>query len=368
MPKDVPRFRVLSAAALAAAGVAAVSMVMVQPAAVATVNPDVQAPVTTVTSCGNGVSAVSITPAKGFNPQTATTAELDANGFPERPSSADTHEFGQWRSFVTSHSSMRSSCASLRPLPGESVRGWSAAQATPSDEIAAPTTTPNWDGYQVLDNAYSDAEAQWSMPGIVAGVSGTNDYSLSWVGIGSGNSQGTPLLQAGSASYYLDGTDKYFLWYEVVPEQNSGVMVGGASPGNTVGAHITENPTQITGCTAPVCGTIHIWDDTTGLNNEYVVGGDWSNSREQAEWVYERPCAGVTTGNCLRYLADAPVTFTDAQAAIAGGSWQGLDLLPWQEIDMTDCSGNEIADVTTIDDANNSFKANYLHHGDQDVC
>ena len=54
---------------------------------------------TQVTNCGGGVSAVTVRPAAGFHPLTATPAQLTANGLPLRP--AGRTELAAWRKFVT---------------------------------------------------------------------------------------------------------------------------------------------------------------------------------------------------------------------------------------------------------------------------
>ena len=54
---------------------------------------------TQVTNCGGGVSAVTVRPAAGFRPLTATPAQLTANGLPLRPKGRT--ELAAWRKFVT---------------------------------------------------------------------------------------------------------------------------------------------------------------------------------------------------------------------------------------------------------------------------
>src|ERR1700729_1685615 len=54
---------------------------------------------TQVTNCGGGVSAVTVRPAAGLHPLTATPAQLTANGLPLRPTGRT--ELAAWRKFVT---------------------------------------------------------------------------------------------------------------------------------------------------------------------------------------------------------------------------------------------------------------------------
>jgi hypothetical protein len=78
---------------LAIAGVAAAPMFLAAPALAAA------ATSAQVTNCGGGVSAVTVRPAAGFHPLTATPAQLTANGLPLRP--AGHTELAAWRKFVT---------------------------------------------------------------------------------------------------------------------------------------------------------------------------------------------------------------------------------------------------------------------------
>ena len=83
---------------LAIAGVAAAPVFLAAPVLAAPVLAG-SATSTQVTNCGGGVSAVTVRPAAGFHPLTATPAQLTANGLPLRP--AGRTELAAWRKFVT---------------------------------------------------------------------------------------------------------------------------------------------------------------------------------------------------------------------------------------------------------------------------
>jgi hypothetical protein len=79
---------------LAIAGVAATPVFLAAPAlAGSTIG------ARAVTNCGGGVSAVTVRLPAGFDPLTATTAQLAANDLPLRPTGRS--ELAAWRSFVT---------------------------------------------------------------------------------------------------------------------------------------------------------------------------------------------------------------------------------------------------------------------------
>ena len=86
--------------ALAIAGVAAAPVFLTAPALAGTAgNLDARAGARAVTSCGAGVSAVNVRLPAGFNPLTATPAQLAANDLPLRPTGLI--QLATWRRFVT---------------------------------------------------------------------------------------------------------------------------------------------------------------------------------------------------------------------------------------------------------------------------
>ncbi len=354
------------AAVLLCAGTAATAAVATAPAALGAASPNALPPTVSRTYCGHGAWSFSAIPAKGFNPLTATAAQLNANGYPIRPARADAHEYAQWRKFAVSYRPARSSCASLRDA-AHITRRLTKRHGRPP---AAASDLTNWSGYVAHNDTYTDAEAEWDLPG-ATGVAGTDDFSSSWVGIGLGESSSFPLMQAGSESDYLDGTDQYYLWYEIWPQHSSSTVVDtSVHPGDLVGAHVTVDNSSA-GCDASTCVFLHVWDTTTGFNNDYVFGGDWSNDGH-AEWIYERPCivTFMPAATCeIQYLADAAPQFTEAQAVIAGTHFFPLGDLADVTIDMTNCPGTQvIAQPGAISSSGYNFAEQYLHHGDANQC
>jgi hypothetical protein len=332
----------------------AATMVSAVPASAGARNPDTLAPRISRTYCGHDVWSISTTPAAGFSPLRATAAELNANNYPLRPALSNARAYAQWKRFVASPAATRSSCAGLHPggrrgssLPASAVRARPAGQTQASD-------SQNWTGNVVHNNTYSDVEADWTLP-FASGVSGTNDYSSSWVGIGLGDSSQFPLMQAGSESDWLNGTQHYYLWIEVFPQQSEVIKDGAVSGGDSVGAHVTYTTAG---------PKFHIWDLTRNFNGDYQTPGSWSNDGH-AEWIYERPRQG---NGKLPYLADAAATFTQAQATVSGTQFP-LGQLPHVALDMYNCpETQQIAGALGISANGLSFATQYLHHGDQNQC
>jgi hypothetical protein len=211
-------------------------------------------------------------------------------------------------------------------------------------------------------DTFSDVEAEWEVP-TVTGVTGTDDYSADWVGIGLGNSAAYPLIQAGTEEDYLNGTTNYNAWWCVASPADynchnldeDGYYI---APGDDVGAHVTFNATK------PV---FHVWDSSAGWNFQYTYqsGSQYGNDGH-AEWIMERPVPAGKTD--LPYLADASVTFTAAEAADTGG-WHYLGSLNDVDLYMIDCSHiQQLAYPGAIASDGQSFSDYYEHHGDQNVC
>jgi hypothetical protein len=108
--------------ALAIAGVAATPLLLAAPAMAGTAgNVDARAGARVMTSCGAGVSAVNVRLPAGFDPLTATPAQLAANDLPLRP--AGRVELAAWRKFVTGGvRAARSTCVFAAVTPSSAPR------------------------------------------------------------------------------------------------------------------------------------------------------------------------------------------------------------------------------------------------------
>ena len=108
--------------AVAIAGVAAAPVLLTAPALAGTAgNVDARAGVRVVTSCGAGVSAVNVRLPAGFDPLTATPAQLAANDLPLRPTGRA--QLAAWRRFVTGGvQAARSSCVFAAVTPSSAPR------------------------------------------------------------------------------------------------------------------------------------------------------------------------------------------------------------------------------------------------------
>jgi hypothetical protein len=279
---------------LAIAGVAAAPVFLAAPAlagpmtaarmgAVRTItgNPDARTGTREVTNCGNGVSAVTMRLPAGFDPLTATPAQLAANDLPLRPTGRV--PLAAWRTFVTGGvQAARTTCSFAPVTPSSAPRSivGDAKPATSQSIVgdAQPATSQSivGDASPVLGALTPPATAPRPSPGGNRGsatsrtvVSGTwrvtrprNDSTAvasSWAGIGLGR-RADPLIQAGSAAGGYFGP---YLWWRVVPQRPNEQRISlDTAPGDTVYVRI-----QLLRGRA----TVTILDENTCAGGTYVL-------------------------------------------------------------------------------------------------
>ena len=270
-----------------------------------TANPDARTGAREVTNCGNGVSAVTVRLPAGFDPLTATPAQLAANDLPLRP--AGRAQLAAWRTFVTGgvqaarttcsfapvtpSSAPRSIVGDAKPASAQSIVGDAepassqsivgdakpaSAQSIVGDAKSASSQSIVGDARPVLGTLTPPATAPRPSAGGNRGsaatrtvVSGTwrvtrprNDPSAaasSWAGIGLGR-RAAPLIQAGSAAGGYFGP---YLWWRVVPQRPNEQRISlDTAPGDTVYVRI-----QLLRGRAAVT----IRDENTGAGGTYVL-------------------------------------------------------------------------------------------------
>jgi hypothetical protein len=268
-------------------------------------NPDTRTGAREVTNCGNGVSAVTVRLPAGFDPLTATPAQLAANDLPLRPTGRV--QLAAWRKFVTGgvqaprttcsfapvtpSSAPRSIVGDAKPVNSQSIVGdaqpanpqsivGDAKPANPQSIVgdAQPASSQSivGDASPALGTLTPPATAPRPSPGGNRGsaatrtvVSGTwrvtrprNDPTAaasSWAGIGLGR-RADPLIQAGSAAGGYFGP---YLWWRVVPQRPNEQRISlDTAPGDTVYVRI-----QLLRGRA----TVTIRDEDTGAGGTYVL-------------------------------------------------------------------------------------------------
>jgi hypothetical protein len=350
-------------AMLCAASLAISALTLLQLQAVparAGTTPDALIGTQTDTSCGNGVYAVNTTLPKGFNPLTATDAELIADNLPIRPTSAADQAI--WQRYVTHVP--RSTC-SFTPGPPATT----AAVPTPTSAAApasSDTTTPNWAGWVADDHTYTDAYAYWNVPPVRLHAYKYEAHAVQWVGIGNGPAS-HPLVQAGSSeTEYLDPGGHYFvfsIWWEVVPQISSSQNVSlGVNDGDLiyVHVHVVKDDAVMT--------VIDENDATSGRSGgtySYKKGTFYPSS--QAEWIIERPEQWLGS-HYYPPLLYSTTTFTSATASGTGVSRRGAGSLPRYSVAMWTCTSprEELAYAGGIASNHTTFADYFKSSGHQD--
>lgn len=317
-------------------------------AAASAASPNAQAPHVALTSCGGGIVARSVTPAAGFDPLTATDAQLIANDLPPRP--VGSRNLAVWRKFVTEHPETRSTCDLRTGHQGSAAHILRATARGPSGVTPLDTSahTANWDG-QIADNqSYTDAFGTFTVP---AARGTATAYSSSWVGVGQGQSLRQPLIQGGSESDALS-VSRYYLWWELYPENRQQEFTTNVAPGDTVyvHAHLSYNDDWV---------VVKDEDTDAGGTYGYSTTSIWPDNT--AEWIYER----TTVNGYYPRLTDASTSFTGATAYGTGYSGTSLQDLPHYWASMWNCtsaSDTELANAGTIA-ANGAFNTYWMNYG-----
>ncbi|HEX3678752.1 MAG TPA: G1 family glutamic endopeptidase, partial [Galbitalea sp.] len=251
--------------------------------------------------CGGGISAVRITPAAGFDPLSATDAQLERNGYAPRP---DNHaDLRIWQHYVTSPIHRRSTCAALS-----------------ADRVdRAPQNSINWAGYQVTGHPFKNATAQWHVGGPISDTDHPNAQSSTWVGIGTGDSRANALVQAGTSSDGETSSNDIHIWWEVYPYNHSQVVSADVQAGDLMSTTVSATATQ---------ASMHITNLTRGFDRTYTFAltTSWS-AGGHAEWILERP-ASVSNNNTHPYLAATfDTTFTGARTKWGTSSYTAIGSL-----------------------------------------
>jgi hypothetical protein len=284
--------------ALVIAGVAAAPVFLAAPALAGsggtTANAGVRAGARTVTACGAGASAVNVRLPAGFDPLTATPAELAANNLPLRPTGRD--QLAAWRKFVTGgvraarttcvfaavtpSSAPRSIVGDARPNQDQSIVGDAHpassqsivgdAQPAQSAQSIVGDTSP------VLATLTPPATAPRPSPGgnRVTTATRTVVYGTwrvtrpkhdpaaawsSWAGIGLGRA-GNPLVQAGSSAGGYFGP---YLWWRVAPQRPNEQRISlDTAAGDTVYVRVQLLRGE---------ATVTIRDESTGAGGTYLL-------------------------------------------------------------------------------------------------
>lgn len=340
--------RLLNASAALAA---LASLAVAAPTASARTDPNSAAPAVAVKTCPSGVTTMAVTPARGFDPLTATDSQLLANNLPPRPTGAKALKL--WTKFVTT-AKAQLSCDIRIGHPGSTNRPFKPGGTAASNDCAngSECDSANWSGNIAIDANYYDAYGTWVLPH-AGGTGGASEYSCTWVGIGQGLDSSHPLVQAGSESDNSYNIASYYLWVEEVPQESQVVLGGsGANYGDTIWVHIHF---------ASGSASMTVEDENTAFIRTVSVGGGISTDNT-AEWIYER----TEESGIYPQLVDAPPTFTGAEARSSATGEQGIGNLPHYYARMWNCTSAprvQLAQPNAITNNGTTFSNTFNNEG-----
>jgi hypothetical protein len=248
-----------------------------------------------VTSCGAGVSAVNVRLPAGFDPLTATPAQLAANDLPLRPTGRV--QLAAWRKFVTGgvraarttcvfaavtpSSAPRSIVGDVRPDRAQSIVGDAQPAASAQSIVgdAQPAESAQsivGDTRPALGTLTPPATAPRPSPGGNRATAATRTVAYgtwrvtrqkddptaamsSWAGLGLGRA-GNPLVQAGSSAGGYFGP---YLWWRVAPQRPNEQRISlDTAAGDTIYVRIQLQHGQ---------ARVTIRDESTGAGGTYVL-------------------------------------------------------------------------------------------------
>lgn len=254
-------------------------------------------------------------PPEGFDPLTASDAELAVYGFPARPENPFLRERfedhykrvkGRMRYIepaFTVHPSRRPRVTLVEGAAGNAQDFWSGAV------VYAPS-----------GQSFKWVQSQWVVPNVSAKVGSTigsteNAYvEVAWVGLGNSS-----LLQAGSGSQISPGGEpSFFMWHEWTPPGWVTVNNFPLSGGDLV-AVVICTPSGVGSTSA----TVYFSNLTQGVQTSYPLSfPEGSNDPseflgDQAEWIVERP---VVPGGLAVLPNFGQVIFTHCTATLTDGT------------------------------------------------
>lgn len=270
-----------------------------------------------------GVYAFTQPPAD-FNPMTASRDELEAWGYPPRPSAQEgSAGLARWAEEVNTTSRLQRVVPDLVKKEGVYHRPLQNFRPKTSTNGAKSITgtSSNWSGYALVPGTgaqpFYEVDGHWTVPTVTQAPGTCNggwDYSSHWVGIGGFND--AYLLQAGSAANVFcdigSNLAEYFPWIEWLP-QSELVLYKNAStgtlfpfaPGDYLVVHIVA--TNFSGGVSTT-GSLYFSDVTQGWTTSLTftaaqLGGSQVTGMS-AEWIVERTEVNGSLATLPDYFAN----------------------------------------------------------------
>ena len=258
-----------------------------------------------------GLKIRTFEPPRGFDPLTATHAELDKHGFPTRPD--DPHHLARYRRVFTQ---LKNKFHYVQPtfrLNPEKRHGPRARRTQAGTE-----TSTNWSGGVVFapqGQSFKWVEGDWVVPNDDAPTENQWYYCANWIGIdGDGSND---VCQAGvECEVYRSGSSisrNIYPWWEWFPLGEVQITNLAINPGDMVSTLICT-----TGANATTA-SLFFSNRTTGASTSFSFNAPQGTKLigNCAEWIVEAP----TVGGSQSAIADyGEVFFSVCEAFLTNGN------------------------------------------------
>jgi len=291
----------------------------------------------------------------------ASESGLRAAHLPPRPEAgASPAQFKDWSSFVGGHRHFVAPvCTSL---DAEDPGGPASTTASANDLYNGSNTSYNWAGYDATGRSFTYAEMTWTVPSVTEPGNLTVVSSI-WPGLGTGNSSGDLLIQAGTeqdGALYLGSIVRksYSTWWEAYPANKSQGLNIAISPGDTFYVQV--------GKTASNVAYYYLANETSGAWTSFTKSFAGSTILgKQADWIVERTkaCGVSCTFPSLNNFGRESL---GTAQGYSGSSWFPLSSLTRNTFTMYDKAGTELAYPTAIGTGGTTFNVQWLNYGNTD--
>jgi hypothetical protein len=260
----------------------------------------------------SNVKITTFNPPSGFDPLTASAADLARFGFPDRPS--DPRLLQRYQSvFKRLQGKFQYVQPTFRIDPTKTTRPNAGARTGGTE------TYDNWSGgvvYAPSGQSFKWVQGDWVVPNVYAPTQNQWYYCANWIGL-DGDGSGD-VCQAGMiCSVYQSGssiTRNIYPWHEWYPSSWVEITNLAISPGDMVSMLI---------CTPQGAGSttasVYFSNTTSGLSTSYAITapGTTKLAGNSAEWIVETP---IVNGVLTQMPDYGEVFFSTCEAYLTNGT------------------------------------------------
>ena len=240
-----------------------------------------------------GVKIKTFAPPRGFDPLTASLADLQRYGFPPRPE--DPHHLARYTQFF---SRLKNKFNYMQPTFRLNTDRRHGPRVRRTE--AGTETSTNWSGGVVFapsGTSFRWVEGDWVVPDVDAPTENQWYYSASWIGI-DGDGSGDVCQMGVECEVFRSGNSisrNIYPWWEWFPNFEVQITNLAVSPGDMVTALICTSGANATTASA------FFSNRTTGASTSFS---------------FSAPSGTQLVGNCAEWIVEAP-TVGGSQSALA---------------------------------------------------